>query len=222
MQVDVPLHVVDAGVLLDRVREPDRRADLGDDLRPQRLAFRWRARPGAAAGSACATRGRSTRRSRRTRGAPRRWRAPCPRRRRRRPGPIDLLGRRVDVVVGRPAAASTSFPSISIRDSAVDASVMVSPSGQAFGYREAYPGAVIRRSRMRIAALDLGFELVPPARRRRASRRHASSRSRARRTCCASATRWPRRPHHRPSGRAARRDRAAPEAARRRGRARPR
>ena len=34
-QVDVPLHVVDAGVLLDRVREADRRADLGDDLRPQ-------------------------------------------------------------------------------------------------------------------------------------------------------------------------------------------
>ena len=34
-QVDVPLHVLDAGVLLDRVREPDGRAHLGDDLRPQ-------------------------------------------------------------------------------------------------------------------------------------------------------------------------------------------
>ncbi len=33
--VDVPLHVVDAGVLLDRERETDRRADLGDDLRAQ-------------------------------------------------------------------------------------------------------------------------------------------------------------------------------------------
>ncbi len=33
--VDVPLHVLDAGVLLDRERETDRRADLGDDLRAQ-------------------------------------------------------------------------------------------------------------------------------------------------------------------------------------------
>ena len=32
-EVDVPLHVVDATVLLDRVGEADRRADLGDDLR---------------------------------------------------------------------------------------------------------------------------------------------------------------------------------------------
>jgi hypothetical protein len=29
------LHVVDAGVLLDREREPDRGTDLGDDLRSQ-------------------------------------------------------------------------------------------------------------------------------------------------------------------------------------------
>ena len=74
-------------VLLDRVREPDRRADLGDDLRPQLLACACRARPSAAARHALAERrGRSTSRSRRTPAAPRRSRGPCRRRRRRRPG----------------------------------------------------------------------------------------------------------------------------------------
>ena len=44
-EVDVPLHVVDAAVLLDRVRQPDRRADLGHDLRPQILPVLRRALP---------------------------------------------------------------------------------------------------------------------------------------------------------------------------------
>jgi GTP-binding protein LepA len=38
-QVDVPLHVGDAAVLLDRVGQPVRRADLGDDLRAQLVAL---------------------------------------------------------------------------------------------------------------------------------------------------------------------------------------
>ena len=83
-EVDVPLHVVDAAVLLHRVRQADRRAHLGDDLRAQlflvlveRLLELEETRP-------CATHGSSTSRSRRTPAARRRSHGPCRRPTRRR------------------------------------------------------------------------------------------------------------------------------------------
>ncbi len=87
-EVDVPLHVVDAAVLLHRVGEPDRRTDLGDDLRPQLFLVLARALPSAAGGPPCAARGSSPSRSRRTPDAPRRSRAPCRRRDASATGPM--------------------------------------------------------------------------------------------------------------------------------------
>ena len=171
-QVDVPLHVVDAAVLLDRVREPDRRADLGDDLRPQLFLVLVERVLQLHAGTPCGTRGRSPSRSRRTPAGPRRSRAPC------RPADASATGPMTSSVAGLmlsyvlPPVASTSLPSINIRDS--NASAMCVPhssiatplvrGGHTLG-RYPRPPHAHRGARPRI-------ELLPPARRRRAPRRH--------------------------------------------------
>ncbi len=218
-QVDVPLHVVDAGVLLDREREADRRADLGDDLRPQlflvlvervlqllqaRLAERPVGRPGGL----------------------------VERPARRGDGPLhvggrrvgdradDRLGRRVDVVVGpgalRPRRAprrSTSetrtpvlqypwfrFPSARWSDQGTRVGSVVSDAH--------------RRARPRI-------ELLPSPRRRRAPRRHVHRRRPGEGDAAPRRRRRPPRPHPRPDRRPrGRRGPPAAPARRRAGRAR--
>ena len=82
--------VLERSVELRAVGEDDRGADLGDELGAVAPPARTRSRPAAARGSACGTRGSSPSRSRRRRGAPRRWRRACRRPTRRRSGPAPL------------------------------------------------------------------------------------------------------------------------------------
>ena len=77
--------VLERRVELRAVGERDGGADLGDEVVAQVLLLAHDRLVELARGTSGGTRGWSTSRSRRTRGARRRWRAACPRRRRRRP-----------------------------------------------------------------------------------------------------------------------------------------
>ena len=192
-QVDVPLHVVDAGVQLHRVREHDRRPTSAT-ICGRSSSLCWSSASLSCCRHACGTRGSSTSRSRRTPGGPRAIAAPC---RGGRVGDLadDLFGRGVDVVERLAAGRVDELRRRSAsgaRTSSAIASLLF-PCGPASSRRR-YVAAACARAAVSLEPPRCGSRPSTSDRTPSTSSSPtctptaASSRSPARRRCCASAT----------------------------------